>query len=56
MIVIFVYTLFFIQAEAMTRHYKKAVLLIEQEQQAQSVAAGMRYRNGIQTEFGILSN
>lgn len=34
------------QAEAMTRHYKKPVLLIEHEQQAQSVAAGMRYRQG----------
>lgn len=35
------------QAEAMTRHYKKAVLLIEHEQQAQTAAAGIRYRNGI---------
>jgi len=34
------------QAEAMTRHYKKPVLLIEHEQQSQSVAKGHRYRNG----------
>ncbi|CAL8083523.1 unnamed protein product [Orchesella dallaii] len=35
------------QAEAMTRHYKKPVLLIEQEQ-TQSVKAGIRYRNELQ--------
>ncbi|ODN06062.1 DNA repair endonuclease XPF [Orchesella cincta] len=35
------------QAEAMSRHYKKPVLLIEQEQ-TQSVKAGIRYRNELQ--------
>jgi DNA excision repair protein ERCC-4 len=34
------------QAEAMSRHYKKPVLLIEHEQQSQSIASGFRYRNG----------
>lgn len=34
------------QAEAMTRHYKKPIILIEHEQQAQNAKGGYRFRNG----------